>query len=127
MLILRIEKESVEKAVEFLSEGKVIVYPTETCYGLGCDATNDEACKRVFEIKKRSKEKKLPIIVASLEMAKRYAYFSRDALKLARAFWPGALTLVLRNKEKVSSLVANKKIALIVSSNKVARTLSKLL
>lgn len=127
MLVLRIEKESVEKAVEFLKEGKVIVYPTETCYGLGCDATNDEACKRVFKIKKRSEEKKLPIIVASLEMAKRYAYFSRDALKLARAFWPGPLTLVLRNKVKVSSLVANKKIALRVSSNKVARILSKLL
>jgi len=59
MLILKPNKQSIKKAVEFLKEGKVIVYPTETCYALGCDATNEKACKRIFEIKKRSKEKKI--------------------------------------------------------------------
>ena len=98
-MILKPNKQSIRKAVEFLKEGKVIVYPTETCYALGCDATSEKACKRIFEIKKRSKEKKLPIIVANLKMAKEYACFDKDALKLAKAFWPGPLTLLLKKKE----------------------------
>ena len=122
MLILKPDKQSIRKAVEFLKEGKVIVYPTETCYALGCDATNEKACKRIFEIKKRSKEKKLPIIVANLKMAKEYAYFNKDALKLAKAFWPGPLTLLLKKKRKLSRFVGK---GIRVSSNQIARELSK--
>jgi L-threonylcarbamoyladenylate synthase len=122
MLILKPNKQSIKKAVEFLKEGKVIVYPTETSYALGCDATNDKACKRIFRIKKRSKEKKLPIIVANLKMAKEYAYFNKDALKLAKAFWPGPLTLLLKKKRKLSRFVGK---GIRVSSNPIARELSK--
>ena len=125
MSILKVSDKSIEKAIEYLKKGRVIVYPTETSYALGCDATNDDACKRIFEIKKRSEEKKLPVIVADLKMAKNYAKFNKDSLKLAKAFWPGPLTLVLENKKKVSPLVADEKIALRVSSNKVARMLSR--
>ena len=122
MLILKPNKQSIKKAVEFLKKGKVIVYPTETCYALGCDATNEKACKRIFEIKKRSKKKKLPIIVANLKMAKEYAYFNKDALKLAKAFWPGPLTLLLKKKRKLSRFVGK---GIRVSSNSIARELSK--
>jgi len=125
MLILKSSNENIKKAAEYLKRDKVIVYPTETCYALGCDATNDEACRRIFKIKKRSEKKKLPIIVADLKMAKNYAKFDEGSLKLAKAFWPGPLTLVLENKKKVSSLVTDEKIALRVSSNKVARMLSR--
>jgi L-threonylcarbamoyladenylate synthase len=122
MLTLKPNKQSIRKAVEFLKEGKVIVYPTETSYALGCDATNDKACKRIFRIKKRSKEKKLPIIVANLKMAKEYAYFNKDALKLAKTFWPGPLTLLLKKKRKLSRFVGK---GIRISSNPIARELSK--
>jgi len=122
MLILKPNKQSIRKAVEFLKEGKVIVYPTETCYALGCDVTNEKACKRILEIKKRSKKKKSPIIIANLKMTKEYAYFNKDALKLVKVFWPGPLTLLLKKKRKLSRFVGR---GIRVSSNPIARELSK--
>ncbi len=128
-MIVSTKREKIERivrmAAEFVKKGKIIVYPTETCYGLGCDATNEEACEKIFEIKRRKKEKQLPIIVADLKMAKRYAYFSKDALKLAKAFWPGPLTLVLPKKKSIPTIVAREKVALRVSSCKIACLISK--
>ena len=89
-------------AVKILRQGGIIVYPTETAYGLGCDATNRRAAARLFKIKGRDKGKPLPLIVADRKMAERYAKMTPLALRLASTYWPGALTLVLKkqgNKE----------------------------
>jgi L-threonylcarbamoyladenylate synthase len=88
------DPESLQKAVAVLRAGGVIVYPTDTAYGLGADATNADAVEKVFAIKNRS-ENPIPVIVADIEQAKNHVFFSTAGQKLAEAYWPGALTLVL--------------------------------
>jgi len=82
-------------AARLLREGELVAFPTETVYGLGADATNDKAVARIFEAKGRPSFNPLIVHVASLEMAARLGTFNAAALKLAEAFWPGALTLVM--------------------------------
>ena len=65
-------KEIVEEAVRVLKEGGVILYPTDTVWGLGCDATNEEAVQRIFGIKHRSEAKSLVLLAADLDMVARY-------------------------------------------------------
>src|SRR3990167_2776288 len=92
MLVLkRIPKLSILK-------NSVFVYPTETCYGLGCDATNAQLIERIYAIKGRARAKPLSWIVADIKMAERYVVFSRRAYILAKKYWPGALTMVLPAK-----------------------------
>lgn len=62
----------VNKCCDLLNEGKVIIYPTDTIWGIGCDATNPEAVEKIFEVKERSKGKGLIILVDSIEMLKKY-------------------------------------------------------
>ena len=65
-------KEVIEQAVKVLKEGGVILYPTDTVWGLGCDATNEEAVQKVFAIKRRSGAKSLVLLAADLDMVARY-------------------------------------------------------
>ena len=72
----------------------MVVFPTETSYGLGCDATDARAVERLFAIKGRDAGKTPPLIVANLNMARAYATLSPQLEELARTYWPGALTIV---------------------------------
>lgn len=79
--------------VEILN-GKTIVFPTETSYGLGCDATNQQAVDKIFKIKGRSDDKPLLIVAPSVEEAKKYLVWNEELEQLASKYWPGALTVV---------------------------------
>lgn len=83
-----------EEALDYLQSGKSIVFPTETSYGLGCDATNQEAVDKIFKIKGRKSDKPLLIVVPTIEMAKECLEWSPLLEKLAKLYWPGALTVV---------------------------------
>ncbi|EEA94163.1 L-threonylcarbamoyladenylate synthase [Pseudovibrio sp. JE062] len=78
-----------------LSDGKLVAIPTETVYGLAADATNGKACAGIYEAKGRPSFNPLISHIDSLEAAQTHAFFDDRALKLAEAFWPGPLTLVL--------------------------------
>ncbi len=92
---------AVAKAIMVLRAGGVILYPTDTLYGLGVDTFNEEALLKLYAIKGRSEEKPVHSIVADLEMAERYADVSAAARKLAERFLPGPLTLLLQKKDSV--------------------------
>ena len=77
-----------------LQNGKTVVFPTETSYGLGCDATNQEAVDRIFKIKGRKSDKPLLVVVPNVEMAKRYLVWNELLEKIAKKYWPGSLTAV---------------------------------
>ena len=62
----------MEKAIETLKNGGIILYPTDTIWGLGCDATNDEACKRLIDLKQRGSEKSFIVLVDSIQMLEHY-------------------------------------------------------
>lgn len=65
-------KEAIKKAVEVLNQGGIILYPTDTIWGLGCDATNSEAVEKIYKIKQRADSKSLVVLAADLDMIARY-------------------------------------------------------
>ena len=85
----------IAQAATILKQEGVIVFPTETVYGLGGDATSDIAVAKIYAFKNRPTFNPLIIHVATLAAAEKLAMFSADAKKLAKLFWPGPLTLVL--------------------------------
>ena len=93
--ILPSDEDAIDRAVALLRDGAVVGLPTETVYGLGGDATNDQAVARIFEAKRRPEFNPLIAHVPGLETARKIAEFQAAAERLAEAFWPGPLTLVL--------------------------------
>jgi|SRR3989344_4039396 len=118
MKIISTSPSSIKEAIKMLRNGGIVVFPTETAYGLAADIANKKAYAKIFKIKNRSREKSLPWIAANLAMAKKYVKFSPLATKLAKKYWPGPLTLVLSEKKQKGT------IAIRVSSNKIAHDLS---
>ncbi len=88
------ERVNQTEAIKYLKSGKTVIFPTETCYGLGCDATNQSAVDRIFQIKGRRQDKPLLIVVPNVEMAKEYLEWTLLLEELAIKHWPGALTIV---------------------------------
>ncbi len=91
--------DTVIKAVETLKNGGVILLPTETVYGIAADARNKSAIEKIYEIKGRDLTKPLQVMVATLEEAEKIAVFNDEARALAKKFWPGALTIILKLKQ----------------------------
>ena len=96
MPIVKPTPQAIAEAADALRHGALVAFPTETVYGLGADATNSRAVARVFEAKGRPRFNPLIAHVADLASAERIAHFPAHARRLAEAFWPGPLTLVLR-------------------------------
>lgn len=86
--------------VQALKEGKTFVYPTETCYGLGCNALNAEAVQKIFRIKKRDDGKPVLIVFPNIEMAMEYIDWNEMLETIALKYWPGPLTVVVEDLGK---------------------------
>lgn len=99
--------EEIEKAVQVLNNGGIIIFPTDTVFGIGCRIDNEKAIERLFGIRKRPTTQATPVLVDSIEMAKSYLEpISNDAQNLMNKYWPGALTIILRCiRVKVPDLV----------------------
>lgn len=96
----------IQKAAELLRAGRLVAFPTETVYGLGANALDESAVRRIFAAKGRPLTSPLIVHVASVEMARSLASeWTEQAEKLARAFWPGPLTLVVPKAACVPELV----------------------
>ena len=91
----RLKGRHIQRAVEVLREGGVIVYPTDTIYGLGCDITNKNAIKRVQRIKGRDKKKPMSFVCADLTHVSDYSRVSNYAHRILKRCLPGAYTFVL--------------------------------
>src|SRR5512134_185998 len=106
MVTARLPQEDIDRAVEALREGEVIAFPTETVYGLGADAQNPDAVRRVFELKGRPATHPLIVHIDHPRMLERWALAVPPAAKaLAEKFWPGPLTLILRRAPAVDLAV----------------------
>lgn len=116
-------ERAVEEAVERLRSGGLVVYPTETCYGLGAAVDDLRAVERVYRVKRRPFDRPLTVIVADVEMWSRYAYITPEASKLIRRFLPGPLTIILWKKLTVPDLVNPDRIGARISSHPVAQAL----
>ncbi len=89
----------LEIAVENIVEGKLIAFPTNSVYGLGCDPLNLDAIERIYNIKFRDRNKGFLLLISDMDEALKIAEFNEFAIKLAKNFWPGQLTLILKRKE----------------------------
>ncbi len=110
MEIIRLEEglgEAVIKAAGVLRRGGIIVYPTDTLYGLGADALSDEVVARMHAIKGSDPAKPTHCVVANLAMAEKYVEVNDAARKIAEKFLPGPLTLILNKKPGVEGGIAS--------------------
>lgn len=83
-----------EKCASIVKRGGVVVFPTDTIYGIGCDPYNDAAVNRIFRIKGRDEKKPLPVLAYSTQDAEKLIALGRTGMALAKKYWPGALTIV---------------------------------
>ena len=87
----------IKEAAQKLKDGFLVAFPTETVYGLGADATNQESVARIFEIKNRPKDHPLIVHLSSIDQLPDWAIdIPKYANELANAFWPGPMTLILK-------------------------------
>ncbi len=93
------------QVIEVWSSGGLIVYPTDTVYGLGADAENEDAVKRVYEVKERSLDNPLTIAVSNVEMAEKYARIDEIGRQLMKIFLPGKVTLIFPKTDRVPDIV----------------------
>src|SRR5436190_16935944 len=94
--------EAIDEAVAILRRGGLVAFPTETVYGLGADAQNSDALRRIFLAKKRPIDHPLIVHIAELAQLSDWAReIPNTAFQLAEAFWPGPLTLILKKKMSV--------------------------
>lgn len=111
--VLRVHPENpqgrhIERAAEVMRGGGVIVYPTDTVYGLGCDIMNAQAVNRIIRIKGRDPKKPLSFICADLTHISRYAMVSNFAYRILKRFLPGPYTFVLPASREVPKLLRSK-------------------
>lgn len=118
----------LERAAAIIKNGGLVVFPTETVYGLGGDATNPRAAKKIYEAKGRPSDNPLIIHISSPEEAEHYAYTSELYYKLAARFMPGPLTLILKAKDTVPPETRGglETVAVRCPEHKVARELIRL-
>lgn len=90
--------DELEKCSELIDKGGVVVYPTDTVFGIGCDPTIEKSVLRLFAIKERPLEKSLPILTSDWSIVSRIAHITPQAKILHDLFWPGKLTLILKLK-----------------------------
>jgi L-threonylcarbamoyladenylate synthase len=109
MMIIKlseIKQPEIDLIAGYLAAGKVIIYPTDTIYGLGCSAIREKAVRKINRIKGRSARKGYIILVNSLAMAKKYAEIDKGQEVFLKSVWPGPVTVILKSKNKLSASVA---------------------
>ena len=93
------EDEIINSAAEIIKRGGLVVFPTETVYGLGADATNENAVAKIYEAKGRPSDNPLIIHIADINDAEKYTYTCDTYYKIANAFMPGPITVILKSRE----------------------------
>ncbi len=105
-----IEYDKLLKPAQIIKNGGLVIFPTETVYGIGTNALNSKAVKKLYEVKKRPYEKPISLLVNSIEMIENIAKdITKLEYELIKKFFPGPLTIILKKKENISNIVtANK-------------------
>jgi len=100
-------EENIKKCAEIIRRGGLVAFPTETVYGLGADAFNEDACRRVYEAKGRPSDNPLIVHIArASDIGQLTPRLSEDIVKLIDNFWPGPLTIVVKKKDTISRTVS---------------------
>lgn len=116
---MKIKEESqlpdIKKAARILKSGGVVIFPTDTVYGIGCLYKNKEGLLKIYKIKSRPQNRPFPILVSSIEQAQSIVNMNSLAISLAQKYWPGGLTIIsnsLNDKSKIGVRMPDSKITL---------------
>ncbi len=118
MNIVNCDKNGINEIVNAYENGQIIVYPTDTVYGIGCDPFNKDSISKIYDLKKREGSKRFPILGFSKEELEKIVEFNIDAEKISEKFWPGQVTLLLPIRKEMDEKINNNgKLAVRVPNN----------
>lgn len=131
MKILKINSKNpdpntITQAKEYLKQGKIIVYPTDTVYGIAANAYDESAVSKVFDTKKRLKTKAVSLCLAEIEAINDVAFMDNKTEILVEQLFPGPFTVIMKKKEQISPLLTGgtSKIGIRIPDNKLSRDLA---
>ena len=121
------DMDLISEAIDIMAKGGVILYPTDTVYGLGANIFNNDAVQRIYEIKKRDPSKPLSVLVQDTESLELIADLNRNSREIVNKWLPGPFTFILNKKKIVSPYVsASAKVGVRIPDYKIARALASL-
>ena len=113
-------EEGIKRTSQIIEKGGIVVFPTDTVYGIGCNPYNPNSVKKIYEIKSRTEIKSLPVLAYSLEIVKEITLIDKFTEKIIKKYWPGPLTLILTltDQKLKNSLKLQNKIAVRIPDSK---------
>jgi L-threonylcarbamoyladenylate synthase len=123
------KSEDLKKCASLINSGSIIIFPTDTVYGIGCDPLNDDSVLKLFKIKNRPLDKYLPILTDNILHLSHLVEVTEKAMILINRFWPGPLTLILKlkkNSSLTSKYAFDNTIAIRIPDNKCTTNLIQL-
>jgi L-threonylcarbamoyladenylate synthase len=124
--IVSCNKHGIEEILRSYKNGQIIVFPTDTVYGIGCDPFNRDSVTKIYQLKKRNKDKRFPILGFSKIELEEIVEFNSIAEKISQKFWPGQVTLLLPIKKEISKKIqSDGKLAVRVPDNKCILSILK--
>lgn len=123
----QIKKEVIKEAIDALEEGKIVIYPTDTLYGLGVNIFDEDALNRIYSLKKRSSKKPISVCVSDIDWIPRIAEVSPETLEIISKLLPGPFTVILEKKAFISELLTagSEKIGIRIPESPLCRQLSQ--
>ena len=114
------KEEDLKKCAEFIDIGKILIFPTDTVYGIGCNPFNEASVLKLFKIKNRPLNKIFPVLTNDISNLSTYANITDEAKILTEYFWPGQLTIILKvqNNTPFPKHIFDKSIAFRIPNNK---------
>ena len=126
MDLVSCDEQGINQVLESYKKGKIIGFPTDTVYGIGCDPFNKNSISKIFDLKNRSDEKKFPILGYSKEDFEKIVQFNSKADKISERFWPGQVTMLLPIREEINDSIENNgKLAVRVPNNECLLSILK--
>lgn len=121
------DMDLIGEAIDIMADGGVILYPTDTVYGLGANIFNNDAVKRIYEIKKRDPSKPLSVLVEDMESMELIADLNKSSREIINKWLPGPFTFILNKRKIVSPYVsASSKVGVRIPDYRIARALASL-
>ena len=126
MDLVSCDEQGINQVLESYKKGKIIGFPTDTVYGIGCDPFNKNSISKIFDLKNRSDEKKFPILGYSKEDFEKIVQFNSKADKISKRFWPGQVTMLLPIRKEINDRIENNgKLAVRVPNNECLLSILK--
>ena len=125
-MILSTTEKNIQKARKILKNGGVIIYPTDTLYGLGADINNQEAIKKVFVLKGRNFQQPISVMVSEIKDIQKIALVNKNQERFIQALLPGPFTVILKKKKNINKILTGGKntIGIRMPDSKICRKLS---